>query len=124
MCSVGCSGFGKLHELAECLATMVRNGAITLESGSAVADAHGELSRLDELIERRHRVAMGHGTVQLATLRRELEFFQRYDAHMAPIVHAAARAASVAVHRAATPRRLALRPPHEGRGAGYAGDHL
>ena len=103
------AAIGKLHQLAEYLATMVRDGTITLEPGSPVAYAHGELSRLDELIEQRQRITMGHGTVQLATLRRELEFFQRYDAHMAPIVHAAARVASAARPRNAPPARRARR---------------
>lgn len=99
----------KRHQLAEYLATMARNGAITLEHGSPVAYAHGELSHLDELIERRQRVTMGHATVRLSALRREVEFFERYDAHIAPIVHAAARAPSLAAARAATPARRARR---------------
>ena len=80
---------------------MVRSGAIALEPGSPVTYAHGALSRLDELIERRQRATMGHGTVRLATLRREIEFFERCDAHLAPIFHTAARVASGAGSRSA-----------------------
>lgn len=77
-----------LRGLAARLAQLVRQGRVLLVPGSPVAYASAQLSRLDELIDRRQRLAMGHGTVLLMTLRREAEFFARCDAHLAPIVSA------------------------------------
>ena len=90
---VGCAQYNaalvKLLQLAEHLAALVRQGGVRLEPGSPVAYAHRQLSRCDEMIALRQVIAMGHGTVRLATLRREIEFFGRCDAHLAPIVQAA-----------------------------------
>jgi len=98
---------GKLRQLAAELAVMAHNGRIALVAGSPVAYAHSELSRLDELIERRQRSTMGHGVVRLATLRREIEFFVRCDAHLAPIIHAAAGVANAAPTGSAPAARCA-----------------
>jgi hypothetical protein len=78
----------RLRQLAERLATMVREDHVTLDPGSPIAYAHHQLSRLDELIAGRQRITMGHGTVRLDTLDREIELFRRCDAHLAPIVFA------------------------------------
>jgi len=75
---------------------MVHQERITLAAGSAVAYAHHELSRLDELIARRQVISMGHSVVDLATLIREIELYERCDAHLAPIVEVAERAALIA----------------------------
>lgn len=77
-----------LRGLAARLVHLVREGRALLVPGSPAAYAHAQLSRLDELIDRRQRLTMGHGTVLLMTLRREAEFFARCDVHLAPIVNA------------------------------------
>jgi len=105
----GCAQYNaalvKLHQLAERLAALVRQGRVRLEPGSPVAYAHRELDRLDELIARRQLLAMGHGTARLATLVRETELFARCDAHLAPIVQAAEDAINVR-----TPRDVSRAP--------------
>jgi hypothetical protein len=94
----------KLRYLAEHLVELVHQGRVVLALGSPVAYAHGELSRLDELIARRQAACMGHGVTRLAWLVSEIEYFARCDAHLAPIVIAAERAAaSVATRDALTP---------------------
>jgi hypothetical protein len=79
----------RLRQLAERLATLVREGHTHMAAGSSLAYAHRELERLDELIASRQQATIGHNTVSLATLIRETEFFARCDAQLAPIVLAA-----------------------------------
>lgn len=94
-CRLYNAALDRLHQLAAQLATMVRTGSITLVPGSAVTYAHQQLSRLDELIASRQAKTMGNGTVRLDRLADEIEFFARNDAHLAPIIDQAERAASV-----------------------------
>jgi hypothetical protein len=82
------ASLGALRGLAARLAHLVRQGRVCLVPGSPAAYAHAHLSRLDEQIDRRQRLTMGHGIVLIMTLRREAEFFARCDAHLAPIVSA------------------------------------
>jgi hypothetical protein len=63
------------------------------------------LSRLDELITRRQRSTMGAGTVCIATLAREIDYFERCDAHLTPIVQAAEREVSAVAGRDPSPPR-------------------
>lgn len=85
-----CHGYNgalvRLRWLASRLADLIRQGRVRLDSGAPAVYAHALLSGLDELIDRRQRLTMGHGVVQLATLRRETEFFGRYAAQLAPVV--------------------------------------
>jgi hypothetical protein len=78
-----------LRQLGERLAQSVQQGRITLAPGSPVEYAHRVLSGLDQLIARRQMSTMGYGTARLVTLEREIEWFGRCDAHLAPIVLAA-----------------------------------
>jgi hypothetical protein len=94
-----------LRRLRERLAAMVHQRRITVAAGSPVAYAYHELSRLDELIARRQGSSMSHGMVHITTLVREIEFLDRYDAHLAPIVLAAVRASRTVEHREALPLR-------------------
>jgi hypothetical protein len=103
------AALGKLRQLAEQLSEAVRDGRIALVPGSPIAYAHRELARLDQLIERRQEITMSRDVVRLGALRREIEFFERCDAHLAPIVHAAPRVASSAQSGSAPPARRARR---------------
>jgi hypothetical protein len=91
---------GRLRQLAEQVAALVREGSVRMDPGSPLACAHRDLIRLDQLIAQRQGVTMGHGTVRRSTLRREVEFFARCDAQLTPIMLAAVRPPSP-------------RPPHE-----------
>lgn len=92
----------QLHQLAAKLATMVRTGSVTLVPGSAVSYAGQQLSRLDELIASRQAKTMGNRVVRLDILGEEIELFARCDAHLAPIIEQAERAAGTDARRAAT----------------------
>jgi hypothetical protein len=98
-----------LRQLGERLAQSVQHGRITLAPGSPVEYAHRVLSRLDELIARRQLSTMGNGTVCIATLVREIDYFERCDAHLAPLVQAAEREALAVAPRDASPPRPARR---------------
>lgn len=98
-----------LRQLGERLAQSVQQGRITLAPGSPVEYAYRVLSRLDELIARRQLSTMGHGTVCIATLLLETEFFERCDAHLAPLVQAAEREAPAVAPRVPSPPRPARR---------------
>jgi hypothetical protein len=89
---------GRLRQLAEQVATLVHEGSVGMDPGSPLAYAHRDLIRLDQLIAQRQGVTMGHGTVRRSTLRREIEFFARCDAHLTPIVLAAVRPPSPRPH--------------------------
>jgi hypothetical protein len=84
----------RLRQLAEQVAALVNEERVHLVPGSPLAYAHGNLIRLDELIAQHHGVLMGNGTVRLSTLRREIEYFSRCDAHLTPIVLEAVRVGS------------------------------
>jgi hypothetical protein len=79
----------RLYQLAARLATMVRQGRVTLAPGSAIAYAHHELARLDTLIAWRQATYMGHCVVRLGQLGAEIVYFERCDAHLTPIVEQA-----------------------------------
>ncbi|TMQ15816.1 MAG: hypothetical protein E6J90_14325 [Deltaproteobacteria bacterium] len=104
------AALAQLHQLAAKLATMVRMGGVTLVPGSAVAYAHQQLSRLDELIASRQAKAMGNRAVRLDRLGEEIEYLARCDAHLAPIIDQAERAAEPAVGDADTPQHPPARP--------------
>lgn len=78
-----------LRQLGEQLAKAVRHGRIRLVPGSPVVYAHHQLARIDELIAHRQAIMMGNGVVRAGTLIREIQFFKRCDAHLAPVVLAA-----------------------------------
>lgn len=84
----------RLRQLAERLATLVRAGSVRLDPGSSLEYAHAQLVRLDELIAYRQQLTIGHRTIRASTIRREIEFFARCDAHLAPIILAAQPAVS------------------------------
>ena len=88
------AALGKLRQLAAQLTEAVRDGRIALVPGSPFAYAHHQLARLDQLIARRQEITLSRGTVRLGTLRREIELFERCDAHLTPIIRAAPRVAS------------------------------
>jgi hypothetical protein len=94
VCALYNAALVRLHELADQVDALVREGSVRMDPGSALAYAYTNLIRLDELIAQRQGVTIGHGTVRLSTLRREVEYFSRCDAHLTPIVLAAARATS------------------------------
>jgi translation initiation factor 1 (eIF-1/SUI1) len=65
---------------------MIRRGHVSLDPdapGAAVVRAHQELARLDDTIAQRQAARMGHGVTTLETLGFEIEFFERYDSHLA-----------------------------------------
>jgi len=103
------TALGRLRQLAARLNEAVRDGRIALVPGSPIAYAHRELARLDELIERRQGITMSRGVVRAATLFREIEFFGRCDAHLAPILRAAMRPARANAPRAGSLVRRARR---------------
>jgi hypothetical protein len=85
----------RLRQLAEQVAALVREGAVRSGPGSALAYANVNLVKLDQLIAQRQAASMRGDTVLLSRLRREIDFFLRCDAHLTPIVLAAARATSI-----------------------------
>jgi hypothetical protein len=111
--AAGCEEYnaalGKLRQLAAQLIEAVRDGRIALVPGSPIAYAHHQLARLDQLIARRQELTLSHGTVRLGTLRREIELFERCDAHLAPIIRAAPRVASAVQSGNVAPARRAWR---------------
>jgi len=101
-----------LYQLADRMAELVRRARALPRPGSPLEYAHLQLTQLGELIARRQAVTMGYGTVSLATLAREIEWFGRCDAHLAPIVVAAERSAAVtAAQETATLRAKRRRGP-------------
>lgn len=103
------AALGKLRQLAAQLTEAVRDGRIALVPGSPIAYAHRELARMDQLIARRQEITLSGGAVRLGTLRREIEFFERCDAHLAPIIHADLRVPSAAQSGSAPLARRARR---------------
>jgi hypothetical protein len=84
----------RLRQLALQLVTMVRDGWIQLVSGTEVAFAHAELTRLDDTIAQRQTTQMGHGVVRLDVLATEIAHFESRSSELTPIVLAAERSAS------------------------------
>ena len=82
---------------------MLREDRVSVVPGSPLECAYQELSRLDKLIIDRQMKYMGHGVVRFRQLAEEIEFFERCDAHLAPIVLAAEDAAMES-RNTATPR--------------------
>jgi hypothetical protein len=77
------------------MADLVRRARALPPPGSPLEYVHVQLTQLGELIARRQAVTMGQNVVSLATLAREIEWFGRCDAHLAPIVVAAERSAAI-----------------------------
>jgi hypothetical protein len=88
-CQAYNNALSRLRQLSIHLTDLVQRGEVHLEHGSPAAYAYAQLSRLDELIDRRQQVTMGHGVVRLAVLHRETEFFQRCEAQLAPVIDVA-----------------------------------
>jgi hypothetical protein len=86
----------RLRQLAARLAALVRDQRVVLVPRSAIAYAHHQLVRLDVLIAARQAAHMSSNVVRLGQLGREIEFFSRCDAHLAPIIEQAERAAGEA----------------------------
>lgn len=99
-----------LHQLADRMAELVRRARALPPPGSPLEYAHLQLTQLGELIARRQAVTMGSGTVSLATLAREIEWFGRCDVHLAPIVIAAERSAAVTAAQETATHRAKRRP--------------
>ena len=82
---------GSLRRLREQLDALIQRRAVPVDADSVIWPARQALRNLDEMIVLRQSMSMGHGTVRVATLDREIEYLRSHHAHLAAIIASAVK---------------------------------